>query len=218
MPSRAQRKLWRSLRRRKGRDASGLFLAEGRRLLAELLASDVQVEGVAAIARIPRTEWAWVGGQQMLLLDGIQDPGNVGTLIRTGEALGVRVVVCLPGTADPWGPKVVRAAAGSGFRLPVFESSRDEALARLRALDAELWVADAGGVPLLRGAGRPARLALALGSEAHGVSDTLRGQAHRILSIGMEAPVDSLNVAVAGAILIDRIFGRSDGGRGKGGG
>ncbi len=179
----------------------------------DAVTATVTPQGVAAVARIPRADWESVRGQRILLLDGVQDPGNVGTLIRTGEALGVQIVVCLPGTADPWAPKAVRAAAGSGLRVPLLASGSGEALDRLRALDAELWVADAAGPPVYRGVDRPPGLGLALGSEAHGVSDTLRAQADRIVSIGMVKSVDSLNVAVAGAILIDRIFGdRKEGG------
>lgn len=253
MPSRAQRKLWRSLRRRKGRADTSLFLLEGPRVLSEALASDVQVEallcsrlqepdaerseladrferagvtvewldrrefaeisttvtpqGVVGVARIPSMGWESVRVPRIVLLDRIQDPGNVGTLIRTGEALGAGAVVCLPGTADPWGPKVVRAAAGSSLRLPVITARTEEVLGRLETMGAKLWVADPAGAPVSRGSGRPARLGLALGSEGHGVSDDLRNQADRVVSIDMKRPVESLNVAVAGAILMDRIFG-----------
>ncbi len=262
MTSRAERKLWRSLSRRKGRDATGLFLAEGPKLLRELLraspeavtvevvlfssvardskaragpepgsAADLdaarergwrveEVEArhlaevadaatpqpVLAVARIPDWGWQDAGGAGILLLDGVQDPGNVGTLIRTAEAARIGAVVALPGSADPWGPKAVRASAGSGLRLPVFRAGREEALAELSRRRIPLWAADKAGEPLARSEPTPRPLALALGSEAHGLSPEIARGAERIVAIAMAGGVESLNVAAAGAILLDRVL------------
>lgn len=257
MPSRSQRKVWRSLGRRKGRDEHGLLLAEGPRLLSELLTSGWPVEhviytpssaarpelavrlteaadggaelheippedlasladsshpqGVLAVAPIPRWDWQDIGAPRILVLDGIQDPGNTGALLRNAEALGLAGAMTLERTADPWGPKTVRAAAGSSFRLPVVRASRSEALARLSAEGIELWVADAAGEPIGRGTIAPDRLALAMGGEAAGVSPELRAAAGRSVAVPMAPPVESLNVAAAGAILMDRLFGSTDG-------
>lgn len=252
MPSRAERKLWRSLRRRKGREESGLFLAEGPNLLEELLRSPAGVEavlhdpaaprdeptarllqeaaargwrveeverrtleeiadtatprGVLAVARIPDRGWPSIGARSVLLLDGVQDPGNVGTLVRTAEALGIGGVVGLEGTADPWSPKTVRAAAGSGLRVPTFRTGTGEAVAEVRRRGLPLWIADAGGEPLERGDPAPHPLAVGLGSEARGASATLRAAADRVVAVAMRGRVESLNVAAAGAILLDRIL------------
>lgn len=260
MPSRAERKLWRSLHRRKGRDDSGLFLAEGPNLLEELLRAGTSVvavlhepraredpatarllrrasgrgwrveqverrvleeiaeaatpRSVLAVARIPEWRWPSVGRRSVLLLDGVQDPGNVGTLLRTGEALGIDGVVGLEGTADPWSPKAVRAAAGSGLRVPVFRTTAAEARAELRRRGLPLWIADAEGEPLEPGDPAPHPLAVALGSEAHGVSEALRTGADRVVAVAMRGRVESLNVAAAGAILLDRILAGEGEGRG----
>lgn len=268
MASRSQRKLWRALARRKGRREHGLFLAEGPRLLAELLDSPLVVvhllhtaraardpevraaveraaaagaevvelgegefagfadtetpQGVLAVVRIPEPGWPAVRGGRILLLDGLQDPGNLGTLVRTAEALGLAGVVCLPGTVDPWNPKAVRAGAGSGFRVPILYRPAEEALARIREAGAALWAADPGGGPFRRGDPAPGRLALALGNEARGVSEPVLEAADRRVSVPMAGRVESLNVAVAGAILMDRTFeappGAADPAGGDGGG
>jgi len=246
------RKIWRSLRRRKGRAESGLFLLEGPTLVAEALASPtglksvvvtdearetdagrailrrcadagvpteivaerefaelvdtVTPQGVAGVAGIPARGWQDVTGPRILVLDGIQDPGNVGTLIRTAEALGLGGVVCLPGTADPWCPKVTRGAAGSTLRLAVLKGSWPDVLQELRSRGISVWVTDTTGIEQRRGDAVPPGLALVLGNEACGVSDDVRRSADRRVSIGMADTVESLNVAAAGAILIDRIF------------
>ncbi|MFQ5689677.1 MAG: TrmH family RNA methyltransferase [Gemmatimonadota bacterium] len=245
-------KLWRSLRRGKGRAETGLFLAEGPNLLAELVESAVLVrqvlcapyatddakvarlllrceaagipcerlretefgrladvvspQGVLAVAEIPARGWDDLRKPRVLLLDEVQDPGNLGTLVRTAEALGLGGVVALDGTADPWNPKAVRAAAGSSLRLPVFRSSRAEAVARLNERSIRLWCADPAGEPFRRGAVAPRRLALALGNEARGVSESLVRASERCVSVPMAGRVESLNVAIAGAVLLDRMF------------
>jgi TrmH family RNA methyltransferase len=246
------RKIWRSVRRRKGREDSGLFLLEGPNLVADALDAGIRMEsvvatevarrteevstilgrcadagvpaeiledrelaeladtvspqGIAALARIPAAGWQDVRDLRILVLDGIQDPGNVGTLVRTAEALRLGAVVCLPGTADPWSPKVTRSAAGSTLRLAVLKSSWANAVEELRTRSVEVWAADAAAAGQRRGDPAPARLALVLGNEACGVSAEVRQDADRLVSIAMTDTVDSLNVAAAGAILIDRIF------------
>lgn len=252
MPTRSERKLWRSLRRRKGREASGLFLAEGPRLLAELLRASTDVgrvllsrgadedgavaelieaarargwaveeveprdvreladtvtpQPVLAIARIPRWGWPDVESASILLLDGVQDPGNLGTLLRTGAGLGVAGSVCLPGTADPWSPKTVRASAGAGLLVPVLRATWDEAREELLARTLPVWAADARGESLDRGDPVPSPLAIVLGSEAHGLSDGVKRAADRTIAIRMAGPIESLNVAAAGAIILDRLL------------
>ena len=252
MPSRSERKVWRSLRRRKGREETGWFLAEGRRLLRELLDSGSAVhavlvdeadsdvgpvrdllgrcreagwrteaverrvideiadtstpQGVLAIAEIPRWTWDDLAPGPLVLLDGVQDPGNTGTLIRTSVALGAAGVVALEGTADPWGPKAVRASAGAGLRGPVFRGDRASTVVELGHREMPLWVAAADGEVLRRGDAASPRVAIALGAEAHGVSPELAEAAVRHVGIELASGVESLNVAIAGAIVLDRIM------------
>lgn len=136
---------------------------------------------------------------RLLVLDGVQDPGNVGTLLRTADAVGAGVLLC-QGTADPLQPKVVRASAGSLVRVPWL---------RIPAAQAREWLADigravvvldsAGGKDLFAG-GLPHPVALVAGSEAHGPGPLWAG-APRV-RLPMRAGADSLNVAIATAIAL----------------
>ncbi|NNK49589.1 MAG: RNA methyltransferase [Gemmatimonadetes bacterium] len=170
-------------------------------------ADTVTPQGWLATAPIPAWTWSDVDGARLLVLDAVRDPGNVGTLIRAAEALGAGGVVMLPGTADPWNPKVVRAASGSSLRLPVFEAGWDDVLARLREWGTPVWVAEADGDIVGRGDPRPRHVAVVLGNEGEGVSVRVRAAADRIIAIPMRGEVESLNAAIAGAILMDRLFG-----------
>ena len=253
MPTRSETKIWRSLRRRKGRAATGLFLAEGRRLVAELvdweggiatilcanraqhqtmvldlleraqdrghrveIVGDAFIDSIAdamtpqpllAIAEVPRWGWDDIGSGLILLLDSVQDPGNLGTLMRTAAALGAAGVVGVGTVADPWAPKAVRASAGAVLNVPVFRAAVTDTLAELKRRDVPLWVASADAKSIGRRESTPESLALALGSEAEGVSSELRAQAVRTVSVRMAGGVESLNVAAAGAILLDRLTG-----------
>jgi len=250
MPTRAERKVWRSLRRRKGRDATGWFLAEGPRLLEEVLGAGGAVEAILcepdpdpevsallerarslghrvesvdrhvieeiadtrtpqaplAIATIPRWGWGDVPPGPLLILDGIQDPGNVGTLLRTAVALGATGAIALEESADPWSPKAVRAGAGAGLRRPVFRADTRSTIEELGRRGVPIWAAAADGEPLRRSEPPPPRVALALGGETRGVSAEVRGAAARVVAIEMHGGMESLNVAAAGAILLDRIL------------
>ena len=138
---------------------------------------------------------------RLLVLDGVQDPGNVGTLVRTAAALGVTAVVALPGTADAWNAKAVRGAVGAQFRLPTVSAEPAELVAFLAANGVALWGSAADGVPV-QSVEAPQRLALAVGNEGAGLSDALRSAATLTVSLPMSGEVESLNVAVAAGILI----------------
>ena len=197
---------------------------DGRQLLAEAVAAGVSTElvsepelrrhadtvtpqGWIATAPIPAWGWSDFQGPRLLVLDAVGDPGNVGTLIRAAEALGAAGVVALTGTADPWSPKVVRATAGSSIRLPVLEAEWDDTLAWLRESGTPVWAASSSGVPLDRTEFGPGGVALVLGSEGAGVSARILAAVDRVVAIPMTGEVESLNAAVAGAILMDRLFG-----------
>jgi len=140
----------------------------------------------------------------VLVLVGVSDPGNVGTIIRTAEACGARCVV-VAGGADPWSPKAVRASAGSVLRVPVVTASdTGDALEALRASGARVAAADPSeGEPydsgvLARGSGP---VALVLGSEAHGLDPSLLRHVDRWVRIPMAGRAESLNVAMAATLL-----------------
>ena len=161
-------------------------------------------QGVLAVAVVPTRrldDVALADGRRLLVLDALQDPGNVGTILRTAAALGVGATVALPGTVDLWNAKVVRSAMGALFRHPTLSSTTAELAGFLARREVPLWAADARGEPLdlVR---PPARLALAVGNEGAGLSAELRTAAARLVSIPITAEVESLNAAVAAGILL----------------
>jgi len=161
-------------------------------------------QGVLAIAEIPRHSLADLTNRKslrLLVLDALQDPGNVGTILRTAAALGADATVALPGTVDLWNAKVVRGAMGASFRHPAFHVVPDELFAFLDAERAELWGADIGGQSVNE-VEAPSRLALAVGNEGAGLSSSVRERAARIVSLPISGEVESLNVSVATGILL----------------
>jgi TrmH family RNA methyltransferase len=144
-----------------------------------------------------------VGLLRVLVLDGVQDPGNVGTMIRTAYGLGVRMTVVLDGTADPRSAKVIRASMGAVFRHRVVAGTFAEFDAFRRARDLALWVASADGEPvdqLVQAATDD--IALVIGSEGHGVRDAWRSLDHVRVAVPMRGGAESLNAGVAAGILL----------------
>ncbi len=163
-------------------------------------------QGVLAVAVQPSHRLAGIsshGSAPLVVLDAVQDPGNVGTILRTAAAFGAPATVALPGTADLWNAKVVRSAMGAHFRHPALHCTWDELTEFLAAHSIELWAADAGGELLeaTHSRGRETR-ALLLGNEGSGLSPRARTSAVRIVRIPITSGSDSLNVAVAAGILL----------------
>lgn len=165
-------------------------------------------QGILAVAHIPQhtlNDIAFhadrTASDVILVLDGVQDPGNLGTLIRAADAFAIAGVVALPGTVDCWNPKVVRAAAGSLFRVPVVYAAAHDVAAWLSAHDVRAYAADAGGrdIEALEPA---ARAALVVGNEGAGLSEEARAFAKETVAIAMPGRAESLNVAVAAGILL----------------
>lgn len=164
-------------------------------------------QGVLAIATPPDhalTALPRAGIVRLVLLDAVQDPGNVGTIVRTAAALGTHAVAALPGTVDLWNAKVVRAAMGAHFHLPSF-STTWEALAQFQAEHGlTVWGADAGG-EAVESLIVPERLALIVGNEGNGLTDESRARLDRTVALAIAPEVESLNVAVATGILLYHI-------------
>ncbi|MGH7718621.1 MAG: TrmH family RNA methyltransferase [Gemmatimonadaceae bacterium] len=163
-------------------------------------------QGALAVAAIPRQslDELPVGEHFLLLiLDAVQDPGNVGTLLRTAAAFGAAATLALPGTVDLWNAKVVRSAMGALFRRPALHTTWPELDVFLRGHAVALWGAAADGEPhhTVRA---PERLALVVGNEAGGLTEESRSRIQRRVSIPIEPDVESLNVAVAAGILLQR--------------
>lgn len=184
-----------------GRDLTVLRVSE-REFLS---ASDTEnPQGILAVAERPaRTlETLTLGTKaRLLVLDGVQDPGNAGTLLRTAAAMGVAATVSLPGTVDPWNAKVVRSAVGIQFRHPVIECDEAALLAYLDRERIPLWGTAAAGSPV-EGAVPPPRLALAVGNEGAGLKPSLRDACASLVALPMAPGVESLNVAVAAGIAL----------------
>lgn len=247
--SRAESKRIRSLYRRKGRESEGLFVAEGIRVVEELLGSAVAArlavvspaleetergrvlgdrlrgalevravgraelsaladteasQGVLVVAESPERDLeSVVPGPRsvVLVLDGVQDPGNLGTLARSAAAFGCDALVIAPGTVDPWNPKAVRAAAGALFRLPVARASESVLAAWAERHGYRSVAADAGGTPVSAQA-MGDRVVLVLGNEGAGLSAGMRALCEGRVAVPMRGGTESLNVAVAAGILL----------------
>ncbi|HVE77379.1 MAG TPA: RNA methyltransferase [Gemmatimonadaceae bacterium] len=160
-------------------------------------------QGILAVAAVPERSLDTLlltDPARLLVLDAVQDPGNVGTILRTAAALGAAATVALPGTVDVWNAKVVRSAMGAHFRHPAFHCTW-EALDAFRAeRGVALWAADAAGTAL-GDLDAPPRLALVVGNEGAGVSAEARARAAAIAALPMVG-AESLNVAVAAGIFL----------------
>jgi RNA methyltransferase, TrmH family len=185
--------------------AGGIETAE---VSEEEFASAAQTDspqGVLAIAVIPALSLSAVAPTsrcRILALDAVQDPGNVGTMLRTAAALGAAATVALPGTVDLWNAKVVRSAMGVHFTHPAFATTWRELDSWRQSHHVALWGADAHGVPLeANPASLPPRLALIVGNEGAGLTAEAVDRIERLVSLPM-ADVESLNVAVAAGILL----------------
>lgn len=138
-----------------------------------------------------------------LVIDHLADPGNLGTLLRTALAAGVQAVFLTEGTVDPYNPKVVRGAMGAHLRLPIIEAPLDELKRRLAGL--ELWISDSGPGQIYYDINWRRPAALVIGNEAHGVSRAIHDIANGVVYIPMPGPVESLNAAIAGAVILYEI-------------
>ena len=174
------------------------------RLLAEVTDSD-SPRGIVAVARLPRPQAAelpCIESGTYVYAEGLQDPGNLGALVRTAEASGAAAVCLSPGSTNPNHPRALRASAGSLLRLPVAICSAETLAERLGPL-APTWAA------LVPREGRglfEAPLAgcvvLALGAEGSGLTPELRRHADLELTIPLAPPVESLNATVAAAVAL----------------
>ncbi len=171
--------------------------------LAKLADTD-QPQGVIAVVEPKRwtlMEIPLAPRSVVLVLDAVQDPGNVGTMLRTGFGLGAAAVVALPGTVEFTNSKVLRGSMGAAFRLPTVAADTGEFLDWAQARDLQLWVADAAGAPIERRA-RNGAIGLVVGNEGAGVGPALSAAAQQRVSIPLVAGSESLNVGVAAAILL----------------
>ena len=170
-----------------------------------LSASDTDTpQGILAIAEIPERSLESVtlaDRSRVLVLDAVQDPGNVGTILRTAAAFEVAATVAMPGTVDLWNAKVVRSAMGALFRHHALHAAWSDLDRFLTAQGVVLWGADAAGARLGE-RGAPPRLALVVSNEGSGLTSEARSRVAHVVSIPTASTVESLNVAVAAGILL----------------
>ncbi|SIT08129.1 TrmH family RNA methyltransferase [Alicyclobacillus vulcanalis] len=167
-----------------------------------LIADTETPQGLIAVAAIPKVDPHYPS--RVLVLDAVQDPGNVGTLIRSAEAFGFDEIVFGTGTVDPYSPKVVRASMGGLFRVRVIAADPARYLAAWRRRHAQgtIVATAADAAERCDRAALGEQLALVIGNEARGVSDALRALADRTVAIPMAGKAESLNAAMAGTILL----------------
>lgn len=227
----------RLLSSRSERESSGLFAAEGTKLLEEairycpglhtvILADGVDVPGIpehVRLARVSRELMASVSAMEApqgalffcripdpepyvpvpgsLMLDGIQDPGNVGTILRTADALDVPVVL-LEGCADIYNWKTVRASMGAVFRVPVVRTTWAQAQSECRKAGIPVAVTALSQRAVDLRSAEPEKMALVIGSEGRGVRREILDSADQELIIPMNPHCESLNAAVAATIVM----------------
>jgi len=178
-----------------------------RELLNQALTTETP-QPIAALVSTPAWTWEHLlhppdqAPPLLLVLAGLQDPGNLGAVLRSAEAFGVHGVLSLPGTVSAWNPKAVRASAGSVFRVPLLAVSAKECFARLRKAGVRIYsTAVREAEPACR-IDMASPVALLIGNEGNGVPEELAAQADGAVTIPCPGPVESLNAAVAAGVLL----------------
>jgi TrmH family RNA methyltransferase len=177
------------------------------RTVLEAMSPVRHASGVVALAHVKTPDVAAAvmarPPQLILVLDSVQDPGNVGAAVRAAEAMGGTAVIAGRGTADPLGWKALRGSMGSAFRLPVTAASdMHDAMAIIRRAGIRTFATvPRGGTPLHRAA-LSGPSAVLLGGEGSGLSDELTRDSDERLTIEMRPPVESLNVSLAAALVL----------------
>jgi TrmH family RNA methyltransferase len=163
---------------------------------------------VAALVEMP--DWTWghvlrargAWAPMVVVLAGLQDPGNLGTILRSAEAFGATGVVALPGTVSAWNPKAVRSSAGSIFRVPLLAVTAEECFTCLREAGARILTTTVRGAEPADMMNFTGPVALLIGNEGNGVPEELARQADARITIPCPGAVESLNAAVATSVLL----------------
>jgi TrmH family RNA methyltransferase len=204
-----------------------VFVAEGAEQLLDLIPLETNTEkllmpkslldsvvtteapqAIAALVEAPDWSWDHVLGPHrkhsalVLVLAGLQDPGNLGTILRSAEAFGADGVISLPGTVSAWNPKAVRASAGSVFRLPLLSIDAEECFLPLREAGVRIWTTTGHAAEPADLVNLTGPVALLIGNEGNGVPPELAELADGAITIPCPGPVESLNAAVAASVLL----------------
>jgi RNA methyltransferase, TrmH family len=244
-------KTWASLKQKKFRTQTGLYIAEGVRLVEEAVQSHAQVQeilicgdiqsgkfdaiingansqevqlyevteavlehvadtktpqGVVAIIRQSEGDpEAFIANKEnplYLVLDAIQDPGNLGTIIRTADAVGATGVLLSKTSVDLYNPKVVRATMGSLFHLPVFEVDLETFLPKLKEIGVSVIGTSVTAEKTVYESNFTGAAALVIGSEAHGLTASIAEQIDTEIALPMPGKAESLNAAIAASVMM----------------
>lgn len=156
-------------------------------------------QGIMAVCQIPKGDPSAIQGNKFLLMDSVQDPGNMGTMIRTADAAGIDTVILGEGCADPYNPKVVRSTQGSLFHLPIIKAPLEDFM---NNNDIPIYgTALEGGIPYNQ-VEPTHEFALLVGNEGQGVSKKLLAKTTKNLYIPIYGKSESLNVAIAAGVLM----------------
>ena len=198
----------------KSLDERGIPFEEvDKRVLRKMSATE-EPQGILAVVRQTTYTWADLQLDQnsvLLIIDGIQDPGNLGTILRTALASGVRYVCMTPGTVDLYNPKVLRSTMGAIFSLVLLPGLRSEdILGFCRDRGLSVLMGDIQGTSVYHTNLADGPLALVVGNEGNGPSPSFRSADVQYVTIPMAQDVESLNVAIATGILLYEIVRQRD--------
>ncbi|MFD2046273.1 TrmH family RNA methyltransferase [Ornithinibacillus salinisoli] len=157
-------------------------------------------QGIAAIVSF-KEQPASIGNF-VLLIDAIQDPGNLGTIIRTADAAGFDAIILGNGTVDVFNDKVIRATQGSIFHIPIFQENLEERISILQQEGFSIWATALTNAKPYHTIEKPEKVALVLGNEGAGIKEDIIRQADTIVNIPIYGEAESLNVSVAAGILM----------------
>ena len=173
------------------------------RSLLETICDTRTPQGVCAAFELPEPVALEQLPERVVALDGVQDPGNLGTIWRTADAAGFQALLLGAGGADPLSPKVQRAAMGSGFRLPFCHTPElADALLQLRQRGYRVFASDLSGADFYARPDAGEKFVLVIGNEARGISDAVREAADCRVKLPMRGGAESLNAAVAAGIMM----------------
>ena len=168
------------------------------------LTDTVQSQGVVAVAKKPTWQRCYSG--VMLIADEIQDPGNMGTLLRTAVAAGCRGLFVVEGSVDLYNPKVLRSSMGAIFHLPHWLVRRSEVLAFIKGHKSTLVIADLVDSDVHWDVRYPPNVTVVIGNEARGVHQDFQGASDLRVQIPLVGTVESLNASVAAGVLLYEIL------------
>lgn len=176
-------------------------------ILFEELSETMAPQGIAMVLRkksMDKLEGLLEEAQALVLIDQIQDPGNLGTIIRTADAAGIDGIILGKGTVDPFSGKVLRSTQGSIFHLPIYEEELESTISLLQKRGWKVYGTSLQGAQDYREVTfkKDQKIALLLGNEGEGVANNLLAQVDQKIKIPIWGKAESLNVGIAAGILL----------------